>query len=408
MQIDKNITYTASLLFVVLTTFIGAQSWQDLTGKAGPTDWKCHVIQPDPNDHGPDGINIHDWDQDGNVDLFVNYEEGKISRLYFNQGQNGNTKLWTDFIEFKHGKCEDSGMGDLDNDGDIDYIANGGLVYFNPGTAKLRNSSAWVKMTLFTQEGRVPKVLDIDGDGLNDLLVAGSFWYKQPVKGKHDAKNWQRFVIGKTKWVMSSIFYDVDKDGDKDLVVQDRRQETFWFVNGGPDKIYKPWPRKSLYNKNNESMFMIIEDVNKDGKDDFLITGGRIGEKKQKLILLLRTNSAGDPQFKELIIEQPLDVEKLGKDFFPKGIGLIDLNNDKQKEIVIVPKLGHLWQASFKNDGFNASDWQVKTIETPGHNTRKKMDNAYLGDIDNDGDIDIVTTEENGGWGVIWFENPEK
>ena len=35
-----------------------------------------------------------------------------------------------------------------------------------------------------------------------------------------------------------------------------------------------------------------------------------------------------------------------------------------------------------------------------------KMDNAWLGDLDGDGDIDVVTTEENGGWGVIWFENP--
>ena len=36
------------------------------------------------------------------------------------------------------------------------------------------------------------------------------------------------------------------------------------------------------------------------------------------------------------------------------------------------------------------------------------MDNAWLGDIDGDGDLDAVTTEENGGWGVIWFENPLK
>jgi hypothetical protein len=34
------------------------------------------------------------------------------------------------------------------------------------------------------------------------------------------------------------------------------------------------------------------------------------------------------------------------------------------------------------------------------------MDNVYLGDLDGDGDQDILTTEENGAWGVIWFENP--
>jgi hypothetical protein len=34
------------------------------------------------------------------------------------------------------------------------------------------------------------------------------------------------------------------------------------------------------------------------------------------------------------------------------------------------------------------------------------MDNAWLGDLDGDADLDVVTTDENGGWGVIWFENP--
>ena len=33
---------------------------------------------------------------------------------------------------------------------------------------------------------------------------------------------------------------------------------------------------------------------------------------------------------------------------------------------------------------------------------------AFLVDLDGDGDMDIATTEENGGWGVIWFENPSK
>lgn len=29
-------------------------------------------------------------------------------------------------------------------------------------------------------------------------------------------------------------------------------------------------------------------------------------------------------------------------------------------------------------------------------------------DLDGDGDQDIATTEENGGWGVVWFESPAK
>ena len=100
-----------------------------------------NVIQPDPKNHGPDGFNHHDWDGDGDLDAFVNFEEGGYSRLYFNPGKAKIRELWADYIEFKkHGKCEDSGIGDLDNDGDIDYIANGGHVYFNPGKNRTEGS----------------------------------------------------------------------------------------------------------------------------------------------------------------------------------------------------------------------------------------------------------------------------
>ena len=399
-------------LVLALITFLSlnicAQDWKECPGKKGESGWICNVIQPDPKNHGPDGINVFDWNEDGLPDVFVNYEEGKKSRLYFNPGKSKIRGLWEDFIEFKHGKCEDSGMGDLDNDGDIDYIANGGWIYFNPGKDSIKVVSKWKKMVLFDKEGRVPTVSDIDGDGLNDLIIAGLEWYKQPKEDKHNPKNWKKFELGKTKWVMSSIVYDVDKDGDKDIVVQDRRTETFWYENLGGENVYKPWPKKSIFKKNKESMFMTIGDINADGKDDFIITGGRIGELKQKLIILLRKNSSGDPQFDEVIIDQPAKHADLGKDWFPKGVTIQDLDNDGKKEILITPKLSDIWTASFTGDPTKPESWQTKVLDTPGFKTRKKMDNAYPADIDGDGDIDIVTTEENGGWGVLWFENPGK
>jgi hypothetical protein len=43
-------------------------AWKSHAGKAGPTGWRCNVVDPDPKNHGPDGINIHDWDGDGDLD----------------------------------------------------------------------------------------------------------------------------------------------------------------------------------------------------------------------------------------------------------------------------------------------------------------------------------------------------
>ncbi len=387
------------LLAMVVASTTYAQKWEQYRSKAGPTGWRCNVIQADPKNHGPDGINLHDWDGDGDLDVFSNAEEGKYSRLFFNPGAGKERDYWNDFIEFKHGKCEDSGMGDLDNDGDIDYIANGGWVYFNPGTEHVRDAAKWTKMTLFDYERRVPRVTDVDGDGLADLVVGAQEWYKQPVDDKHNAAKWKKFTLGKNRWPMNCILIDVDGDGDTDMVVPDRGKEICWYVNPGKDKVTGLWERKTLHS-HTEPMFMAVADVNGDKIDDFVITGGSKGQHKGQLIVLLRTNKTGEPKFKEIIIDQPSGN-------FPKGVAVTDMDGDKSKsEILVIPKQGEFWMATYSGDSMNVANWKAAPVEIPGAQMRAKMDNAWLGDLDGDGDLDIVTTEENGGWGVIWFENP--
>ena len=299
-------------------------------------------------------------------------------------------------------KCEDSGIGDLDDDGDVDYIANGGWIYFNPGSDKVRDSAKWKKMTLFDHERRVPTVVDVDGDGLYDLVVGAQAWYKQPRFGKHLAANWKKFTIGKNRWPMNCIMHDVDRDGDMDMVVPDRGVETCWYVNPGMERVTESWRRKTLH-PHTEPMFMSMGDVDGDKIDDFIIAGGKKGELRNKLIVLLRTNDSGSPTFKEILIDQPCGD-------CPKGVAIMELDgNPGTKEILVIPeKRGGLWMACYVGDPRKSANWKAIPIKIPGAETRKKMDNAYLADLDGDGDTDILTTEENGGWGVIWFENPSK
>lgn len=394
------------VLFFAASNAVAESKWEKFVGQAGPNGWKCHVIQADPENHGPDGINIHDWNGDGKLDLFVNYEEGKYSRLYLSPESkplhNALLEPWTNSIQFNHGKCEDSGVGDLDNDGDIDYIANGGWVYFNPGKEKLTDAKNWKKMTLFKNERRVPTVVDIDGDGLNDLVVGAQEWYRQPKEGKHSKKNWEKFSIGKTIWPMNCIMYDVDNDGDVDIVVPDRRKEVFWFSNPGKKDVTKTWERHTLL-EHVGAMFMTIADVNKDGIEDFVIAGGSDGTYAKKLVILLRAQRNGTPEFTKVLVDQP------ETSFRPKGIAVLDMDDDETTtEIVVIPKQGEIWFASYQGDSKVEENWSATPLKIPGSQQRKKMDNAYLCDLDGDGDTDIVTTEENGGWGVIWFENPGK
>jgi hypothetical protein len=53
-------------------------------------------------------------------------------------------------------------------------------------------------------------------------------------------------------------------------------------------------------------------------------------------------------------------------------------------------------------------DQQTREISGPAGPQGMKLDDVQLLDVDADGDLDILTTEERTGWGVVWFENPAK
>lgn len=373
-------------------------AWMQYAGKTGPDGWRVNVIQPDPDNDGPDGFNYHDWDGDGDLDVLVNFEEGGYSRLYFNPGKEKIRGLWTDFIEFeKHGKCEDSGIGDLDQDGDVDYIANGGHVFFNPGRRDLRKPAKWSRMTLFKTEARNPVVSDIDGDGLNDLIVGAKAWYKQPRLGKREASNWKRYELGDATWPMSCFITDMDKDGDKDILVQERRKQgLFYYINPGNENITKRWPVQVI-DTQPTGMFAAIGDINGDGRIDLV-------KASDKIRIFLRTNNQGIPVYNMVEVDLPVQPSSVRVKPKPKGVAILEMNGDLDyPEIVIIPEYeAQLWFLSRIDKG----RWKNTLMRMPAPESRKKMDNAFLVDLDGDGDLDIATTEENGGWGVIWFENP--
>lgn len=357
------------------------------------SEWRCHIIDPDLKDHGPDGVTVCDIDGDGRPDLLVPFEEGNYSRVYFHPGfaDARHQSRWS-YIQFPIGG-EDNGAGDLDQDGHLDIIINGGHVFFNPGPTSVRDPSAWQQMTLFEEQARVPVVHDIDRDGHSDLVVNASTVFRAPEREKRQASQWTRHSIGKSTWPMNAIFDDFDFDGDPDLIVADRNGSgTFWLEAPNENPL-QPW-KQHIIDTRTQISFMQLADLNLDGLKDLMLTI----KANQSVSLLIRDPMAENPAFQSYTIPQAAGD-------FPKGINAADYDQDGDQELFVLAKGKGEWMVHVERSKegltFRSQDLRIR-----GSKTRLKMDNAIHADLDNDGDIDVLSTDENGGWGVVWFENP--
>ena len=90
-----------------------------------------------------------DYDNDGDLDLFVSNDNNQNNALYSNNGDGTFSKITTGDIVNNAGRSNGSSWGDYDNDGDIDlYVTNGdqpivqsNFLYRNDG-----NSNNWVNI----------------------------------------------------------------------------------------------------------------------------------------------------------------------------------------------------------------------------------------------------------------------
>ncbi len=125
-----------------------------------------------------------DFNNDGNLDLFVENHYNAYPHLYQNNGDGTFTDVVSDskinLLGDKHG----AGWGDIDNDGKLDLVitkgASGGHslgskrdeLYLNLGNGVFRNITRTSGTANTLGRGRSVILFDYDGDGYIDLLDA--------------------------------------------------------------------------------------------------------------------------------------------------------------------------------------------------------------------------------------------
>ena len=189
-----------------------------------------------------------DYDNDGNLDLFVSNRYGYDNFLYCNMGNGTFSKITEGAIVNDGGNSTGCCWGDYDNDGDMDlFVANASFepnyLYQNRGNGLFDKINIGEIVTdVASSSGGCWG--DYDNDGDLDLFVTNSgfqnnFLYVNNGDGTFYRKT-DGIIVKDGGDSNGSSWIDFDNDGDLDLFVVNRNgEDNFFYSNNGDGTFTK-------------------------------------------------------------------------------------------------------------------------------------------------------------------------
>ena len=184
-----------------------------------------------------------DYDNDGYLDLFVTTIFGAKKLLYRNNSDGTFNKILTGDIVNDTSGSWSSCWGDYDNDGDLDlFVSN--VSYANNFLYQNNGDGTFIKITTGVivndvGDGTGSSWGDYDNDGDLDLFVTNggygpskkNFLYRNNGDGTF-IKIASGDIVNDTTWSESCSWADYDNDGDLDLLVTNDGNNALYTNNG--------------------------------------------------------------------------------------------------------------------------------------------------------------------------------
>ncbi len=387
---------------------------------ASTQPWKRHLI--DHAGAGADGVRAADANGDDRPDLVVGWEQSGQTTLYLSTNSPNDEPRWVPVPVGTTPDVEDALLIDLDGDGALDVVsATEGetrkvFVHWAPSNrTDYADAAKWTTDVLYADGSRwmYSVSLDVDGNKRPDLILGGKDhdatvgWLEAPDRPRRlDA--WTFHPITPAGWVMSLLVEDMNADGYPDLLLSDRRGKLAgvrWLEHPGVDSpdLRKPWKNHFVGATGREVMFISAADLDGDGLKEIVVP--HFLEDDWKLSIFKRET---DERWVEHTLVYPASAGR------PKSVAVGDIDLDGRPDLVLATgqaygeRRGIVW---LRNAGWPFdTDWQTYDVSGPDG---IKFDLSLLLDVDRDGDLDVLNTEENDnaaggnpGLGVVWYENP--
>jgi hypothetical protein len=292
----------------------------------------------------------------------------------------------------------DMDSGDIDNDGDIDFVLadynDHDIFWYNNTNG---DGTSWTRYTIDDNyyRPRDLRLVDLNGDGTLDLTAGSSdgnslVWYNN-TDGKGRA--WStRIIIDSAATRNSDIeVADLDNDGDMDLATTSRHDS-----NGGVRWYNNTDSNGTAFVKHiiaplNWAEDVLIVDLDKDGDNDTVATNSYYDD-----VVWYENRENGTNWSAQKIISNNGLVDGA-------SLAAADINEDNRTDII---GLGQ-WLRWFEAPANLANAWTPHSIANPGisfyHGEVVVADMGYYGN-EPDGHLDLamVTTQSNS---VRWYEN---
>ncbi|AMV32947.1 FG-GAP repeat protein [Pirellula sp. SH-Sr6A] len=283
------------LLDVVAGSFIPTQvHWYQNPGAEGwrlGQTWKKHLLV-DTKASQNEAQLMADLDGDGRPEWVVNSWNKQNPTVVWRFVPREATKENPAKFELvgstvgKEGNQHGLGVGDINNDGRVDVLIGSG--WYEQPTEKMWDQP-WQYHADWNIQGSIPMLVkDVDGDGLNDLLVGaghdyGLYWWKRKKTPAGEPLAFDSVVIDKSFSQPHALaLCDLDGDGVEDLISGKR-----YFAHNGGDPGGKDMPEIHSYHWNGkEFVKRAIEqghigvglqiatgDLNGDGRADIAVAG---------------------------------------------------------------------------------------------------------------------------------------
>ncbi|MET4074605.1 FG-GAP-like repeat-containing protein [Hymenobacter sp. UYCo722] len=283
-------------------------------------------------------------------------------------------------------------LADMDNDGDLDLITTGGLygcrVFANDGAGHF----SFLSGVVAAQEPAGVALADVNQDGFLDALVA-DFAGATVAVCLNDGHG---TLIGITGTLTSPIpsqnvvvgtqpvgvaAGDLDGDGDQDFVTANAGDNTvsIWFNNGSYPAFYSSRATVAMGSTPSD---VALADVDSDGDLDLLVTNsGSVATPASSVSVRL---NAGNGTF------GPLVAVAVG--LRPSALALADVDSDGDLDL-LTANAGAASVSLRLNNG-SGSFAGSTTLALPAGSTPSGL---RTGDVDADGDLDLVVAQGVGG-----------